>query len=278
MRTKLLRNGLIASAWLTTAMTGTAVQAGQDVQAPRETRTATQDAPEDVQRALRAAYPGTHIDSIQVSEIPGLYELRMGSNIAYSPSQGRYLLVGHIFDTKTGQDLTQARLPAASAANAARRIEWQSLPQDAAIRWGAPGPSKLAVFTDPDCPYCRKLRDILPSLKGVEIHEFLYPMTELHPQAIAKSRAVWCSPDRAMALDKAMKDQRLPPPAKVCDASAIDRIIAFGKANNFYGTPTLVRGDGAVLAGYRPLEQLQAWIDAGANKPSPGKTHQGQDQ
>ncbi len=112
----------------------------------------------------------------------------------------------------------------------------------------------------------------------MEIHEYLYPLAELHPQSIAKSKAVWCSPERMAALDKAMKGQRLPPPAKACDASVIDRIIAFGKANNFYGTPTLVRGDGAVLAGYRPLEQLQAWIDAGANKPSPGKTHQGKDQ
>lgn len=254
-----LCNTVIAAAWLAAMSTASH---------------AAQDAAEDVQRALRAAYPGTHIDSIQVSEIPGLYELRMGSNIAYSAAGGRYLLIGHIFDTQTGQDLTQARLPAAAAANAARRIKWTSLPPDAAIRWGAPGASKLAVFTDPDCPYCRKLRDILPGLKGVEIHEFLYPLAELHPQAIAKSKAVWCSPERRVALDKMMKGQRLPLPAKSCDASAIDRVIAFGKANNFYGTPTLVRGDGAVQAGYLPLEQLQAWIDAGSSTTSPERPHE----
>jgi thiol:disulfide interchange protein DsbC len=220
-----------------------------------------QEASEEVQRTLRAAYPGTRIDSVQESEFPGLYELRMGNNIAYSTVQGRYLLIGHIFDTRTGQDLTQARL---TAATASRRVAWQSLPQEASIRWGTPGPAKVAVFTDPDCPYCRKLRDILAGLKNVEIHEFLYPLAELHPQAVTKSRAVWCSPDRAAALDKAMKNQRLAPPAKSCDASVIDRVIAFGKENGFYGTPTLVRSDGVVLAGYRPLDQLQTWIDEGA--------------
>ncbi len=223
---------------------------------------ASQEVPDDIQRSIRAAYPGTHIDSMRAAEIPGLYELRMGVNVAYSAAQGRYLLIGHIFDTKTGQDLTQARLNIASA----KVIDWQTLPLDAAIRSGTPGGEKIAIFTDPDCPYCRKLSSILPSLKGVEVYEFLYPMAELHPQAHAKSVAVWCSQDRRAALDKAMKDQpvvALARPRKNCDASAIDRILAFGKTNNFHGTPTLVRGDGTVLAGYRPLEQLQAWVNDG---------------
>lgn len=201
---------------------------------------------EEVQRLLAAAYPDIQIDSVWGSEIPGLYELHVGKDILYA-SKERYLLVGHIYDTKTRRNLTLARLMMAE--------QW---PVNAAIRLGNPAGQKLAVFTDPDCPWCRKLQSELEQLKEVDVHEFLYP---LRPESPAKARAIWCNPNRHKALVSAMQGGVVPTPDDApCDISALEQSAAFGQARGFQETPTLIRGDGEMWVGYLTLEQLRKWL------------------
>lgn len=218
--------------------------------------------PQEIEAGLRAAFGGTRIDAVQASEIPGLYELRMGQNIAYSGAEGRYLLVGHLYDTRTGKDLTQGRLELTSGGP---RVNWNDLPLSDAIRSGN-GVNKLAVFTDPQCAYCVKLEKALAALDGVERYTFLYPLGELHPQAVAIARNIWCAKTDDAKLTR-LRDFMLygkQPPQAACDASAINRIVAFGERQRFSGTPTLVRGDGAVMFGYRDASQLRAWLTSGS--------------
>ncbi|MDX1252268.1 MAG: DsbC family protein [Gammaproteobacteria bacterium] len=201
---------------------------------------------EEVHRQLSAAYPDIQIDSVWGSEIPGLYELHVGKDILYATKE-RYLLVGHIYDTKVRRNLTLARLMIPE--------QW---PANAAIRLGNPAGRKLAVFTDPDCPWCRKLQGELEQLKEADVHEFLYP---LRPESPAKARAIWCSQDRHTSLVNAMQGGNVPAPDDArCDISALEQAVAFGQSRGFQETPTLVRGDGEVWTGYLTLEQLRKWL------------------
>lgn len=218
----------------------------------------------EVEQSLRAAFPGTRIDRILPSEFEGIFELHMGENVAYGTPRGRYLLVGHIYDTASGRDVTQARIDAHTA-----RADWSALPLDAAIRHGTPGGVKVAVFTDPDCPYCRKLAAMMPKIEGVEWYELLYPLAELHPNAPAKSRAILCAEDPSSALRAAMQGTRWKDeaPTTTCASagSALRRIEETGGKLGVTGTPTLVREDGVVLQGIRDQAELQAWARAGGN-------------
>src|SRR5689334_15396736 len=53
---------------------------------------------------------GVKIDSVKKTPYAGLYEIRVGNEIRYTDQTGSYLIVGHIFDLKTSEDLTQARI------------------------------------------------------------------------------------------------------------------------------------------------------------------------
>lgn len=185
--------------------------------------------------------------------IPGLYEVKAGRNLYYVDATGRYLISGHVFETATHRDLTARRLEEIN------RIDWSILPLDAAIVSGDPNGLKLAVFTDPDCPYCRKLEQELKGIQGLRIYTFLYPIPALHPDATRKARAIWCAEDRHRALQEVMLNGKDPGQAS-CDAP-LDQIAAVARKIGVMGTPTLVSGDGRVHSGWMTRRQLLQWLD-----------------
>ncbi|MCP5793712.1 thioredoxin fold domain-containing protein, partial [Klebsiella pneumoniae] len=76
----------------------------------------------------------------------------------------------------------------------------------------------LAVFSDPNCPYCKQLEPELDKLKDVTIYTFIYP---LKPQSIVVSRQVWCAPNQSYSWEKLIQ-QGVKPIAASC-ANPIDR-------------------------------------------------------
>ncbi|MEK5764933.1 DsbC family protein, partial [Acinetobacter junii] len=61
------------------------------------------------------------------------------------------------------------------------------------------GQHVLAVFSDPNCPYCKQLEPELDKLKDVTIYTFIYP---LKPQSIVVSRQDWCAPNQSYSWKK----------------------------------------------------------------------------
>lgn len=212
-----------------------------------------------IEQAVRQAMPSTKIDTIAPSPIPGLVEVVAGQNVLYADTSGRWLVVGHLYDLKTARDVTAER-----KAHAAR-IDWQALPLDAAVHYGE-GPLKLAIFSDPECPWCRKLHQALQHAEGIEVWEIMFPVPALHPTARDKAAAILCQARPAEALSQAMADKTMDdtPPAADCVERAqqrIDQAVAFGNTHGIQGTPTLIAADGRVHNGYLPLDQLKAWLE-----------------
>ena len=89
------------------------------------------------------------VDEIRKTTIPGVYELRVGTDILYTDETGNYLIQGEFFDTKNRVNITQARIDQLSA------IDFSKLPMNdaIAIKQGS-GTRKMAVFVDPNCGYC----------------------------------------------------------------------------------------------------------------------------
>lgn len=191
------------------------------------------------------------IDEVSKTPIPGLYEVRMGTDVIYSDESGNHVIQGSIFDTRNKTNLTDARIQKLTA------IDFASLPlKDAMVQKQGNGSRKLAVFADPNCGYCKRFERDLASVKDVTIYTFLYPI--LGADSDAKAKGIWCSKDaqktwRAWMLDGAT----IPKQMGSCDAAAIARNVAFGQKHKLNGTPALVFQDGRRLPGAIPAAEIE---------------------
>ena len=209
-----------------------------------------------IEQQIRKQLAQMPITAIHTAPIPGLYELQVGKQIIYSDRSGRYIMPNaHIIDMVTRKDLTDRRLQDLN------RINWSELPLDKAIVSGDLHSNlKLAIFTDPECPYCKGLEKMLVNLKGVKVYTFLYPLDQLHPHARAKAEAVWCSKDQHTMLNKVMLEGFIP--EKASCKTPLKEIEKLAHKFNIYGTPALIAGDGRMMSGApQRLDMLKKWLE-----------------
>lgn len=204
--------------------------------------------------ALKKLYPTTKFEAVHQTALPGIFEVQMGKNLAYVEKTGRYFVFGHLYDMSTQQDLTAKKLEDFN------KIDFAALPLGDAIKTvRGNGSRKLAVFSDPDCPYCRKLETELIKLNDVTIYTYLYPLEGLHPDAKRKSVSVWCSKDRGAMWESVVLRNQNPEGATACE-HPIDRTIALGQTLNITGTPMIISADGRTLPGAVTSDKLEAWL------------------
>lgn len=214
---------------------------------------------------IRASLHSTTIDSITPTPISGLYQVIAGKNVFYSDAIGEYLFFGHLYDLKTQTDLT-ALVQKDFDASYNKHVFWSDLPKHAAIVQNPGKGEKIAIFTDPECPYSKSIESELSKVKDIEIDYYLYPLTSLHPTSKELSEKIWCSQDPLQALYGSVKNDDLLDKKlsrknkKSCDLKALENISSFAQKNHFNGTPILIREDGAVAFGYRSLLDIQAWV------------------
>lgn len=198
--------------------------------------------------------PSATVDEVLPSPIPGLYEVRSGVDIFYADRNGDYVIRGELLDTRRRVNLTEERIAALSA------IDFSKLPlQDAIVAKRGKGSRKLAVFADPDCPYCKQLEAVIEGRDDVVVYTFLMPI--LGPGALQRAKSIWCSSDRAAAWHSWMREGKAPTAQVDCDTSSLERNAAFGTQHGIRSTPTLIFLDGARTSsavGALELERLFA--------------------
>jgi thiol:disulfide interchange protein DsbC len=201
------------------------------------------------------------IDEIVKSPIPGVYEIRIGVDVLYTDEQGNHLIEGHVIDTRTRADLTQARIDKLTA------IDFAALPLQDAIVWKqGTGARKMAVFADPNCSYCKRFERDLAQVKDVTVYTFLYPI--LGGDSPEKSKNIWCAKDKTQAWRDWMLDGTAPPRSMgQCDVGALQRNAALGRKHKVNGTPALVFEDGKRVPGAMNLEQIEKQLVASRTKP-----------
>ena len=209
--------------------------------------------PASIAARLQSLYPATRFGVVNATSWPGVYEVLMGANIAYVDETGQYFLFGHLYDMKAQRDVT------AEHKDKLARIDFESLPLSDAIKEvRGNGARVLAVFSDPDCPYCKRLESDLRPLTDVTLYTFLMPIASLHPTAHDKAVAVWCAKDRVAAWHRTMWQDHTLPHAEC--PNPVDRNVALGERLGIVGTPTLVAADGRMLPGAASKEQIEAWL------------------
>lgn len=208
-----------------------------------------------IKKTLLEKFPGAAIASIAKTPYSGLYEVLIDGQIVYVDENAKYLFVGSVVDLKTRQNLTNERLEKLNA------VKFDSLPFADAIKTvKGNGKRKLAIFSDPDCPYCRKLEQELTKVNNVTIYTFLYPIVSLHPEANANAKAIWCAPDRNKAWDDAMLRGVMPKNNGSCK-NPVESNIALGNKYRVTGTPTIIFENGQRVPGMVPADKLNELLD-----------------
>ncbi|MDI1300150.1 DsbC family protein [Methylotenera sp.] len=206
-----------------------------------------------VKKAVEAAYPKFKVESVAKTPYAGLYEVFMGGQIIYTDEKMSFLIAeGHLVDPKTKKDLTGERMEELT------RVDFSTLPLDQAIKVvKGNGSRKLVVFSDVDCPYCKRLeQNELTNITDVTIYTFLYPIQQLHPDSANKSKAIWCASNRVKAWQDWILNAKLPSSAGNCEVP-IERIGELARKIGVTSTPTLFFADGKRMLGAQPYKEIE---------------------
>ncbi|MDR5172461.1 DsbC family protein [Methylobacillus flagellatus] len=214
-----------------------------------------------LKKTIEATYPKVKVDSVVKTPYAGLYEVFLDGQIIYTDDKFSFLIAeGRLVEPKTKRDITGERMDELT------KVDFASLPLDQAVKVvKGNGSRKLVVFSDPDCPYCKRLEQKeLSNINDVTIYTFLFPLEQLHPDAANKSRAIWCAPDRAKAWNDWILNGQLPKAQGTCD-TPIEKLAELGRKINVTSTPTLIFADGKRMLGAYPAKDIEKAMTAAAS-------------
>jgi len=205
----------------------------------------------NVQQTLQARFPKIHIDKIQASQWPYLYEVITDGELFYVDTTGNYLFYGKVMDTRTKEDLTEKRW------NALNQVDFKSLPLELALKEiKGDGSRKLAVFADPHCPFCTRFIKTLGEMDNITVYTFLFPLEGLHPGATERAKLIWCAKDKVTAWHEWMLNQK-DTPTTACNTEQMDIVKQVGDKLKINGTPTLIFEDGNRVPGAIGKDDLE---------------------
>jgi thiol:disulfide interchange protein DsbC len=178
----------------------------------------------------------------------GLFEIQLGNDLIYTDADVNFIFDGHVIDASTRRDLTQARLDELSA------VDFKSLPFDLAIKQvRGDGKRQVAIFEDPNCGYCKKLRQNIEGIDNVTVYTFMLPI--LSDDSRQKVKNVWCAKDRGTTWDNWML-MGITPPKLDCDAP-IQKMLDLAKSLQVQGTPAIFFAEGVRVPGAISKEEFE---------------------
>ncbi|MEE9141125.1 MAG: DsbC family protein [Gammaproteobacteria bacterium] len=200
---------------------------------------------------LAAEFPNIAVEQLDDSPIPGLYRLRVGPDIAYIDSEGRYFLRGDIVNLESGVNVTEKHRAKA------RLLALEMIDPNDMIVYDAEKPEHwITVFTDVDCAFCRMFHQEIDEYtkRGIEVRYLVYPRTQPGSPSWIKAEQVMCSDDRHDALTTAKLGKGID--AEVCEVTAVRENVMMGQAMQLRATPAIVTDQGRVMYGYVSPDDL----------------------
>jgi thiol:disulfide interchange protein DsbC len=203
-----------------------------------------------IRKAMQGRFPDMQVESVTKTPFNNLYEVVLGGRILYTDDKASFIFVGNLLDVRGGTDKDLTRERSAQLASQLLRKSTDN----AIKRVRGSGKRVLYTFEDPNCGYCRELQKELLKLNDVTIYTFLWPI--LSPDSVEKSRAVWCSKDRAKVWDDLMSRGIAPPAGAKCDAP-LDKNIELAQRFGARGTPAVFLADGSTIGGLVAAEKIE---------------------
>lgn len=202
--------------------------------------------------SLKKSFPNLRVDSVTESPVKGLYEIVAGDQVIYFSPDG-YLMFGELW-SKDGKNLT------AEMRDKVLAEKVKSIPLDKAFKIGN-GPRQVIEFTDPDCPYCRKVDGLLSKRTDITRYVFFFPLRQIHPDAEKKVLYILSQKDGEKAFREvvsgALDGKPLPETAQ--KNAMLEEMEKVAKSVGVRGTPALWI-DGTAING-ADIPRITALLD-----------------
>lgn len=208
-----------------------------------------------VKSNLTKQHPKLKIENIQATDMKGIYSGSMDGQVVYVGEDAQHILVGSMYRLSDQKNLTKDLVLKQNS------IDWKKLPlQDAVKSVRGNGKRQIAIFSDPNCPYCKQLETELSKLNDVTIYTFIYPIKN---QSIAVSKQVFCEKAPALAWSNLISKGIQPSSKKTC-ANPVERNLSLGKSLGLNGTPAIIFSNGFKVMGSHPAQEIEKmWKELG---------------
>ncbi len=220
------------------------------------------DNPDFVKR-VNAKYPGLKVTSAK--SIPqmkiNVLTLENTMAVAFMNDEMTFIdIAGHMINPVNQEDIS------VYLAEIKANTFFTSLPFEKAIKVvytdGKSDPAKnrrVAIFADPDCPYCRKMDQVIHTQLTNQNITFYYFMNPLripgHEQAPLKAAKIWCSGNSGKAWIEWMTKGVLPNNDGTCK-NPVAETKQLSTSLGFNGTPTIVFDNNQVSLNDLTAEQI----------------------
>jgi thiol:disulfide interchange protein DsbC len=204
--------------------------------------------------------------AIQPTEYPGLCEVQVRLNnrihIFYTGATGDYLLMGQLYDSLSGRNLTREKL---EHINLFSPEEFDQLRELSVFPIGT-SEKILYYATDPQCPYCKQGEEILKRMAksgAVTVRFLLYPL-EAHKGAREQSISVICDKKSLDDFHGGYRSDNL------CEEGTriVDKTKELLSRKGVTGTPTYIFPDRRYHSGL--LDEAELRRRLGLTEPTAG--------
>jgi thiol:disulfide interchange protein DsbC len=212
----------------------------------------------DPRVALAAKIQGTKPEDLRATPVAGIYELTHGADVSYVTADAKFVFSGDLFRVATQGDFPNLTED--------RRRELRAkligeVPESQMMVFG-PRTAKhtVTVFTDVDCPWCRRLHSQIAEYNrlGIRVRYLMYPRTGPDTESWAKAESIWCTADHNKALTRSKNGESLAPAN--CKNTPVRQQWELGRELGVTGTPGLVLESGELVPGYLSPPQLLAHL------------------
>ena len=216
-----------------------------------------------IRKVLQKRLADAKVLSVKKLPYAALYEVavKQGDNtrVFYADGEARVILVGaNLIETATDRSLTEERLRQLTS------IDWSTLPfQWALTTRRGNGRREIAIFSDPNCPFCRKFEKELAEIDDITVHIFMYPV--IKPESVQQAKSVWCSKDRAKAWNDLMLRDIQPAASTECQ-NPVEELVAVGRKLGATSTPTWFLRTGEKYQGALPMSTVVPLLDQAARR------------
>jgi thiol:disulfide interchange protein DsbC len=194
------------------------------------------------------------VDEVRKTPVAGIWEVRIGSDLLYVDEKGQHAFVqGNLVDLKSNRNLTRERT------DELLTIDFKELPLNLAFKQVVGnGKRVIAIFEDPNCGYCKRMRKDLVSVKDVTIYTFVIAI--LSPDSEVKAKKALCADDKARAWNDMMLGGKVPGNNGTCDTQ-LAKIRELAEKLGVSATPTAFFSNGRRLQGYVPPAQFEKMLE-----------------
>ncbi len=194
------------------------------------------------------------VDEVRKTPVAGIWEVRIGSDLLYVDEKGQHAFIeGNLVDLKSNRNLTRERT------DELLTIDFKELPLDLAFKQVVGnGKRVIAIFEDPNCGYCKRMRKDLVNVKDVTI--YTYVIAILSPDSEVKAKKALCAEDKARAWNDMMLGGKVPGNNGTCDTQ-LAKIRELAEKLGVSATPTAFFSNGKRLQGYVPPAQFEKMLE-----------------